>query len=65
MGLNPIQPSRTQTEKNDQNSIVFEISKKEPLKTLFVIKGRRKRTIRANARVMTPPSLFGIERKIA
>jgi hypothetical protein len=63
--LKPIQPSRTQTERNDQNSTVFDISKKEPLKILFVMNGRRNKTIKASAKVITPPNLFGIERKIA
>jgi hypothetical protein len=63
--LNPIQPNKTQTDRNDQNSIVFEISKNEPLKTLLVIKGRRNKTARASAKVITPPNLFGMERKIA
>jgi hypothetical protein len=65
MGLKPIQPKRTHTDKNDQNKIVLEISKKEPLKILLVIKGKRNKTIKAKAKVITPPSLFGIERKMA
>jgi hypothetical protein len=65
MGLKPIQPKRTQTDKNDQNKIVLEISKKEPLKILLVIKGNKNKTIKAKAKVMTPPSLLGIERRIA
>jgi hypothetical protein len=43
----------------------LEISKKEPLKILLVIKGNKNRTIKAKAKVITPPSLLGIERKIA
>ena len=43
MGLKPIQPKSTHTDKNDQNSTVLEISKNEPLKLLFVIKGNKKK----------------------
>lgn len=65
MGLKPIQPKSTQTERKDQNNIVLDISKKEPLKTLLVIKGSRNKTIKAKPRVITPPSLFGMDLSIA
>jgi hypothetical protein len=63
--LKPIHPRRTETDKKDQNRTVLNISKNEPLKTRLVINGRRNNTIKANAKVITPPSLLGIERKIA
>jgi hypothetical protein len=63
--LKPIQPKSTQTDRKDQKSIVFEISKKDPLKTLFVIKGSKNKTTNAKPRVITPPSLFGIDLRIA
>jgi hypothetical protein len=65
MGLKPIQPNRTQTERNDQNNIVLEISKNEPLKTLLVINGNKNNTINAKPSVITPPNLLGIDLNIA
>jgi hypothetical protein len=43
----------------------LEISKNEPLKTLLVIKGSKNKTIKANPKVITPPSLLGIDLNIA
>lgn len=65
IGLKPIQPNKTQTERNDQNKIVLDISKKEPLKTLLVINGKRNKTTKAKPKVITPPNLFGIDLRIA
>lgn len=65
MGLKPIQPKSTQTERNDQNSTVLDISKNDPLKILLVIKGSKNKTIKASPKVITPPNLFGIDLSIA
>jgi hypothetical protein len=65
MGLKPIQPKSTQTERKDQNNTVLDISKNEPLKTLLVINGNKNKTIKASPKVITPPNLFGIDLSIA
>jgi hypothetical protein len=63
--LNPIQPNKTQTERNDQKAKTLKFSKKEPLKNLLATNGNKNKTISAKPKVITPPNLLGIERKIA
>jgi hypothetical protein len=53
------------TTKKHHNKTVLDVSKNEPLKIVLAINGKINKTANASNKVITPPSLLGIDLSIA